>query len=479
MRVRRCLFVLLALAFSLELAAQVVPDTTSPARYAPLGVGDVWHYYDDSVLSTVIQARRVLRDSTVNDTTYAVVEVYTDLGARWNHQTSARTELLRFDSTRAVLRQRNEYGEYDASYAPCALDAPFPGPNGAECYTDGEWTGWVVRGGYEETIHIGDSVRVGPVKSFDSLGGWAVVAADIGIVGWGGDGSPISTLLAYAFVGGKTYGAPLEGLPGIQGPAPWQYVPLAVGNVWEYEFEACSHLLLCTSGVQRFEITGDSLINGESFFVRIERDLRDTNTWSPARQTNLVRFDTTMARVVVSGGSGPSIIWMGCSLNGDSTAGSPCTEVQTPPYVGVSGRAKRAFSANLHHVEVYELGVGYVGGGVGDSSSWLTYARIDGQEYGQPVPVASPASPTTAPLTLTAFPSPTRGPLTLALDNPAPGPVELAAFDALGRRVWHTERAGTSGRQRVEIDASAWAPGLYIIRALTRDASATTTVVRR
>jgi len=307
---RLALLLLALVAPSLELAAQdVVPDTTSPARYAPLGVGDVWHYRDVGGLATREFARRVLRDTTINDTTYAVVDVYADLGAFGGDRIVTRTELLRFDSTRAVLRKRDGSREIGAHYAPCAYDAPFPGPSGtAPCLTDGEWTGLVVYGSYEVTFHIGDSVRVGPLKSFDSLGGWASVAADIGIVSSGGDGSVVSTELEYAVVGGRTYGAPIEGLP---------------------------------------------------------------------------------------------------------------------------------------------------------------------------VPVSSIPNPTAPTLALHAFPSPTAGPLTVTLDLPEPEPVELAVFDAVGRRVWHHELVRSTGRQRVEIDVSAWAPGLYLVRATTGDASSTVTVVRR
>ena len=116
-------------------------------------------------------------------------------------------------------------------------------------------------------------------------------------------------------------------------------------------------------------------------------------------------------------------------------------------------------------------------------STQLEYGLIDGKRYGTPLSgfpatVSSSASPMAAPLDLHAFPSPTPGPITLTLDLATPQPVELAAFDALGRRVWHTKLVA-SDRQRVEVDASAWAPGLYVVRALAGDARETVTVVRR
>ncbi|GAB5537559.1 MAG: hypothetical protein Rubg2KO_38080 [Rubricoccaceae bacterium] len=304
---------LLALAPCIELAAQgVVPDTTSPARYAPLGIGDVWHYRENYI-ATYREARRVLRDSTVNDTTYAVLEVRAypgALGGMEPNEFNVRYELLRFDSTQASVMVRTQRGEFNSSYAPCRLDAPFPGPGSdSEPCVDSDFGGEAsVYGSPEETLTIGGTPLTTAVKTYVNLGGGATFAAGVGLVSRAGDGSLNERVLEYAVIDGQSIGNPLPDLPAL---------------------------------------------------------------------------------------------------------------------------------------------------------------------------VAAPASPTTAALSLAAFPSPTAGPITLALDLPDPQPVALAAFDALGRRVWHDELARGADRQRVEIDASAWAPGLYLVRAVAGDASSTVTVVRR
>ena len=285
-----------------------VPDTTSPARYAPLGVGNVWHYRDVGGLSTLRQSRRVLRDSTIRDTVYAVVEVRWYGGAFSGQPDDAfttRVELLRFDSTRARVRQREGSREVNALYTPCRLDALPDGETG-ECF-DGEESGGFVDEPRSESVSVGDTSITALVKGFDSLGYNVRVAADIGRIEWSGDASSVTTRLEYAVIDGVEIGTPIE------------FLPVAVA-----------------SGI---------------------------------------------------------------------------------------------------------------------------------------------APPATAALSLRAFPSPTAGPFTLEIALPAPGPVELAVFDALGRRVWQREMA--TGVARVDVSASAWAPGLYVVRARAGDVRSTATVIRR
>ena len=114
----------------------------------------------------------------------------------------------------------------------------------------------------------------------------------------------------------------------------------------------------------------------------------------------------------------------------------------------------------------------------------LTYLRVvdaDGtvREYGARYAVAADDAPEIAGLALSAFPNPTAGPLALALDGAAPTVGTVEAFDALGRRVWQQSVALAASRQRVEIDAGAWAPGLYVVRVTADGQTATARVVRR
>src|SRR5690606_8801528 len=115
----------------------------------------------------------------------------------------------------------------------------------------------------------------------------------------------------------------------------------------------------------------------------------------------------------------------------------------------------------------------------------LIYARLfldDGTvvEYGSPSSVAN-EPPVGLPITLTAsvFPNPSRSSGTLDLAAPVPQAVTVEVFDALGRRV-HAGVHTVNGAARVRLDASRWAPGVYVARVTAGDGTtATARIVRQ
>ena len=105
-------------------------------------------------------------------------------------------------------------------------------------------------------------------------------------------------------------------------------------------------------------------------------------------------------------------------------------------------------------------------GSFGDASNEFDYAfyelRVEGQftrgvdaEGGPDVPFALDAP----------FPNPARGPVRLAYEVAAPGPVRLAVFDALGREVAVlADGPAAVGRHTATVEADALAPGVYWVR---------------
>lgn len=78
-------------------------------------------------------------------------------------------------------------------------------------------------------------------------------------------------------------------------------------------------------------------------------------------------------------------------------------------------------------------------------------------------------------------PNPMRGPSAVRYDLPGGASVRLAVYDVLGREVVRLEDGPRgAGQHRVPLDASALAPGVYVVRieAGTRVASHRLTVVR-
>ena len=112
-------------------------------------------------------------------------------------------------------------------------------------------------------------------------------------------------------------------------------------------------------------------------------------------------------------------------------------------------------------------------------TSRFEFARVRGVEYGVRPVAGESGAPVAAAFALAAAPNPTAGALRLALTLPEAQTVAVEAFDALGRRVWLADLALGAGPQTVPVDASAWAPGVYVVRAMAGRASATARVVRR
>ncbi|WP_412068978.1 penicillin acylase family protein [Rubrivirga sp. IMCC43871] len=83
-------------------------------------------------------------------------------------------------------------------------------------------------------------------------------------------------------------------------------------------------------------------------------------------------------------------------------------------------------------------------------------------------PVAAADSPIPMPAFGLPFPNPTARAATVVVRLDAPAEVEVAVFDALGRRVaLAASGPHPAGEHAVTIDASAFAPGVYVVRLAT------------
>ncbi|WP_412070371.1 T9SS type A sorting domain-containing protein [Rubrivirga sp. IMCC43871] len=107
-------------------------------------------------------------------------------------------------------------------------------------------------------------------------------------------------------------------------------------------------------------------------------------------------------------------------------------------------------------------------------SRYLTYARLDGVEYGEPRVVAADPGPDRPAAALRLYPNPTAGALTAA----AEGPGTLVVVDALGREVARREGSPPGP---VRLDLSDQPSGEYLVRWVGADgqqATARASVVR-
>ena len=91
--------------------------------------------------------------------------------------------------------------------------------------------------------------------------------------------------------------------------------------------------------------------------------------------------------------------------------------------------------------------------------------------------VASEARPEASALRLEASPNPSRGASVVTVARGAAGPVRVAVFDALGREVAVLHDGPAAEALGLRLDTSAWAPGVYVVRAVGRGEAASVRLV--
>ena len=132
----------------------------------------------------------------------------------------------------------------------------------------------------------------------------------------------------------------------------------------------------------------------------------------------------------------------------------------------------------------------YTDSGYGYNGAWSVYpyfasgkVLVSDRTYGLFVlrvtpPVDAAGGPAAAELALAAAPNPARGATELSFRLGAPADVELAVYDALGRRVAVVlDGALGAGDHAARLDASALPSGLYLVRLTAGDRTATRSVV--
>jgi hypothetical protein len=291
----------------------------------------------------------------------------------------------------------------------------------------------------------------------------------------------------------------------------WErFFPLEIGNVWEYGKSedgayGADHLECVPSGdaEYRFEVTGDTLIDGNVYALVTHTHGNHAYPGFPGGIPGSVCAMRSseggdIDHVSVVGVEG----WSGCRW----FPGFPSVFGVDEPYdpviahigedVAEVDAEKRwcrygcedsvpYYFSYLSDIGFYQS-VDVYGGHSGYFSCrmrFLTYARVNGIEYGIPsfVPVTNESEATPVAFALgEAYPNPFRSAVALTLTLPTTGPVTLEAFDVLGHRVLELDLGvQPMGETRHTIDGAALAPGMYFVRVTTASGqSATRRVVR-
>lgn len=460
---------LLAFCLAGPLAAQT-PDRTPPDRYYPLGVGDIREYRTTTTSPprpTSYVRESVVGETTVDGQTYRLVASvsYDAAGA----ETSRRTRLVRFDLALAVPVERQTNGAEDP-LTPCRLDLPF-GPGGDACP--------FYSGSPSETVPVGSDAIVTSVKTFVNLIGDARYAAGLGLYEQNIDeaGTESTTRLHYARIDGVTYGTPDPILPPLP-PEPEAYWPLAVGNLWVHRIDGM--------WPERtwWTVTGTTTVS-DTTYALVQACRRDLPGGTPSCLTQPTRVDNRTGRIVAREGAGERLVMCGLLPTADDgplacdVMGMTQWHLSTAAPATVLIGSASVPTSSLRTIAIPDLTFGFAAGigpvpqsGLGGVGVF-EYARLSGVTYGVN-PVAGAAAPATLALALRVSPTPADGPVTIAVAGAA-SPAAVEAFDALGRRVWQATVAGEAA-----VDASGWAPGVYVVRATASSgATATARIVRR
>ncbi len=259
-----------------------------------------------------------------------------------------------------------------------------------------------------------------------------------------------------------------------QSPVPADAFPLEVGNRWEY-------LVSYPSGTLSWEIVGDTTVAGE----RIARMRFDTGAVCGVR-TTLYTQTQGLAIVLVDRvdpgqrcASAPATFPGNYDIRGNGGS-IPVFGYAETATVNIGSTAVTGIVRNgpviqpevgIHYQEGTRTldGIGMVDlfrtvGGTGNPQTEvlryrLTYARIRGVEYGQPVATAADDAPGAAATALTVGPNPAQTAATLRFAAAA-RPAEALVTDALGRVVRRV--AVPAGATEARLDVSELAAGVYV-----------------
>ena len=279
----------------------------------------------------------------------------------------------------------------------------------------------------------------------------------------------------------------------------WRYLALDVGNVWEYERweDVCAPEPpwppFCEpepAGFLRRRVTGEA-VRGDTTFMIVEDAFFSVSGQPTGANEVLVRFDTTESRAYEHRLDGalrygwpegfPCPLDMPFGGDGDECEGYALADPYEAEIFGEQVLGKYVATLGSAYLFVADLGLVSVTLGKFITEGYdLTYARIDGVEYGvKQFPVASESTPVLSSFALASYPNPTRDAATLTLTLDRPQRATVAVYNVLGRQVLSADLGALpTGEAIHRLDLAALRPGVYVVRLQgDRGARATTRLV--
>jgi len=252
-----------------------------------------------------------------------------------------------------------------------------------------------------------------------------------------------------------------------------RYFPLAVGNVWEYEYLQEQPAHPYGPGYrylwhERYAIVDRTVAGTDTLFTMLVYR-RDSLSAQVRRDTLTVRYDSELTAVVDVETANPAPFSFGCGLaapyEGGASFGRYCMAygLPEPDFSAVAPSQSHKYISTMAGSGVWASDIGMTRGGLScegctifvSINIWtMRYAKVGGVEYGQRIVARETAErPEAAALRL--WPNPSRGAVTVEAAPRA----AVVAFDLLGREAVRTV-AGADGRAALTL-----APGVYVVAA--------------
>ena len=253
------------------------------------------------------------------------------------------------------------------------------------------------------------------------------------------------------------------------------YYPLEIGNEWQY---TVTHWPVPLQNHERIRVVGDTTAHGKRAFL-VNHDWTALEDFPVRDQSYMLWYDSTGTVTGSRFEGAPGGIDLRTNF-GDSvrTEGSPLGDYLV---VGGGYNAEVTIGEEGHIVPAvkyagttYAWGIGPITHVVFDGPSLtLSYASIDGREYGTPVITTSthPPLPGRRSHSVSApYPNPNNGRFSFDLDLNEVAAFELLVTDALGRVVWqNSEPARPVGSNRISLDLARLAGGIFFVHILVSD----------
>ncbi len=253
--------------------------------------------------------------------------------------------------------------------------------------------------------------------------------------------------------------------------APWRYYPLAIGNVWEYEYNG--------GLIKRETITGDTTALDQRYFiVRVQGFYEGEGPLESGGGRTALRYDTTTATVLALGDVSNEypVSYPLDAPFGESEGGLVFVSGQADGVLVFGGEAPGTGTDTVRtSVKFYYTRTGFdtryaadVGLALTEGEGGyqaLTYYKVGGEEHGvSRFPTASEGAPDSPTVSVQAWPNPASRSVTVAVALAAPERVRVTVVDALGREVARVHDGPAADGARFSVETARLAPGAYRVR---------------